>query len=268
MNESVYGEWLYLDEAAPAPGAWNMAVDDYLFRTLTSIPRTVLRFYRWKRPTASLGYSQRINKVIDIEYCRLNGIDVVRRMTGGKLVLHDREVTYSITSSDKSLFGSTVLDSYRKISEGLMCGLKRMGLHAYLAEKAPSEYIHGNLPCFSYPSRHEVEVSGRKVIGSAQKREGGKFMQHGSIPLQDDDERLRAVSLLTDEDPSEIRMLPLSQAVGGSVDFSWVVETLKAGIIDFFKVELKPFKLAARELEEIDKILKERYGSEGWTYLR
>jgi len=268
MNEKMHGEWLYLDGGAPAPGAWNMAVDDYMFRMLTPQPRTILRFYRWIRPTVSLGYSQRIHKVVNIDYCRLNGIDVVRRMTGGKLVLHDREVTYSIASSDEGLFGSSVLDSYRKISEGLMCGLRKMGLHPYLAEKAPAKYIHGNLPCFSYPSRHEVEISSRKVIGSAQKREGGKFVQHGSIPLVDDDERLRAVSLPADGGPNEIRMASLSHELGNPVDFSWAVDKFKDGIREDFKINLKPWTLSPLENEAIDSILKERYGSEKWTCLR
>jgi len=268
MTEKAQGEWLYLDDGTPAPSAWNMAVDDYMFRTLTPQPRTILRFYRWIRPTVSLGYSQRIHKVVNIDYCSLNGIDVVRRMTGGKLVLHDREVTYSIASSDEDLFGSSVLDSYRKISEGFMCGLRKMGLHAYLAEKAPAKYIHGDLPCFSYPSRHEVEISGRKIIGSAQKREGGKFVQHGSIPLVEDDERLRAVSLPADGDLDEIRMATLSHELGKAVDFSWAVDKFKDGIREYFKINLKSWTLSPLEKEEIDTILKERYGSEKWTYLR
>lgn len=268
MKQKACRDWLCIDESASGTGSWNMAVDDYMFRTLTAQPRTVLRFYRWKRPTVSLGHSQRIHKVVNIDYCRLHGIDIVRRATGGKLVLHDREVTYSIASSDEDLFGSNVMDSYRRISEGLMCGLQKMGLQADLAEQAPVAYIRGNLPCFSYPSRHEVEVFGMKVIGSAQKREGGRFVQHGSIPLENDDERLAAVSLLNDAGADEIRMTSLSQALGKSVGFSWVVDKLKAGLSDYFQIGLRPWTLNPRELEEIDRIRQQRYGSEKWTHLR
>ena len=156
---------MYIQEKAK-PGSWNMAVDDYLFRSLEDFPRTVLSFYQWIRPTASLGYSQKVKDVADLDFCRDHGVDVVRRITGGKLVLHFNEVTYSLCSSDTDLFSSTLAESYRRISEALVRGLERMGLRPTLADAPPQEYSRGNLPCFSYPARNEVEVQGKKIIGS------------------------------------------------------------------------------------------------------
>jgi lipoyl(octanoyl) transferase len=93
--------WSLIVEPKPLPGSRNMAVDEHLFRLAMAEPRTFLRFYQWQRPTASLGYSQDPDKVVDLDFCRRNGVDVVRRMTGGKLVLHHREVTYAVASSDR-----------------------------------------------------------------------------------------------------------------------------------------------------------------------
>jgi len=258
-------EWSLIRETDPHPGSWNMAVDDFLFRSLSDEPQTFLRFYRWKRPTASLGYSQDIRKVLDVEYCQKHGIDIVRRMTGGKLVLHSREVTYSLCSSDSGTFTSTIADSYRLVSQALMRGLEKMGLRPCLADAPPVSYVRGNLPCFSYPARDEIEVDGKKIIGSAQKRTGSKFIQHGSIPLKEDDRLLETISLL-EKNKGEVRMASLSQALGRQVRFDRAVECLTSGISEFFNVELAPKEFNAEERKLISEIEKERYASKDWTF--
>jgi lipoate-protein ligase A len=258
-------EWNLILEKNPHSGSWNMAVDDFLFRSLSDEPQTFLRFYRWKRPTASLGYSQDIRKVLDVEYCQKHGIDIVRRMTGGKLVLHSREVTYSLCSSDSGTFTSTLADSYRLVSQALMRGLEKMGLRPCLADAPPLSYVRGNLPCFSYPARDEIEIDGKKIIGSAQKRTGLKFIQHGSIPLEEDDRLLETISLL-EKNKGEVRMASLSQALGRQVRFDRAVECLTSGISEFFNVELAPKEFNAGERKLISEIEKERYASKDWTF--
>jgi lipoate-protein ligase A len=258
-------EWILILDKKPLAGSLNMAVDDFLFQSLNSEPQTYLRFYGWKRPTVSLGYSQDIRKVVDVEYCQKNGIDIVRRMTGGKLVLHHKEVTYSLCSSDKETFTSTLADSYRLISQALMRGFEKMGVKSYLADAPPNSYVRGNLPCFSYPARNEIEVEGKKIVGSAQKRAGSKFIQHGSIPLEDEEGFLGPVSFLKKED-SKGRMISLSQALGKKVSFDWAVERLTLGISEFFKINLEPKIFDAEEKKLILKIQKERYTNKDWTY--
>ena len=264
-KERNVNEWKLIVDKKPLSGSLNMAVDDCIFRSLSSEPQTFLRFYRWERPTVSLGYSQNIKKVVDVEYCKKQGIDIVRRMTGGKLVLHHKEVTYSLCSSDRETFTSKLLGSYRLISQALMQGFEKMGLKPCLADDPPSSYARGNLPCFSYPARNEIEVEGKKIVGSAQKRAGSKFIQHGSIPLEEDEGFLGPVSFLKRED-SKWRMISLSQALGKKVSFDWAVEHLAFGISEFFKINFKPKVFDAEEKEAISKIQKERYGNKDWTY--
>jgi lipoate-protein ligase A len=264
-RENNEKEWKLVVDKKPLSGSLNMAVDDFLFRSLSSELQTYLRFYGWEGPTVSLGYSQDIWKVVDVEYCQKNGIDIVRRMTGGKLVLHHKEVTYSLCSSDKGTFTSTLTDSYRLISQALMRGFEKMGLNSYLADAPPNSYVRGNLPCFSYPARNEIEVEGKKIVGSAQKRAGSKFIQHGSIPLEEDEGFLGLVSFLKKED-SKARMISLSQALGKKVSFDWAVERLTSGISEFFKISFKPKIFDAEEKEAISKLQKERYANKDWTY--
>jgi len=259
--------WNLIVDNNPLKGSMNMAVDDYLFRTLDEESQTFLRFYTWEKPTVSLGYSQRIFKVADVEYCKKNGIDIVRRMTGGKLVLHHKEVTYSLCSSDNKTFSINVAESYKLISQALMRGLEKMGLKPYLADSPPDFYAKGNLPCFSYPARDEIEVLGKKIVGSAQKRVGPRFIQHGSIPLVEDGGLLKSISFL-DGRESEIRFISLSQALGKKVSFDWAVNHLKEGFAEFFGIVLKPKIFSEKEMQAILKIQKDRYESEAWTFLR
>lgn len=241
-----------------------MAVDDFLFHSLGGLPQTFLRFYTWKRPTASLGYSQKADKVVDLNFCKQNKIDIVRRMTGGKLVLHHKEVTYSICSSDQRTFPAAVMDSYRLISEALIRGLEKMGLQARLADSPPAAYARGSLPCFSSAARHEIEIRGKKIVGSAQKRIGHRFIQHGSIPLEKEDELLKSVALL--RDGGGIRMISLSQALGRPVNFDWAVGYFLSGLAEYFGAgfELKTF--SPQETESISSLEKGKYANPAWTF--
>ena len=258
-------EWFLLVDDVPLKGSLNMAIDEHLLNSLTGEPRTFLRFYQWQRPTASLGYSQRAENALDLEFCRANGIDIVRRMTGGKMVLHHREITYSIASSDQELFTATLGGSYKLISQALMKGLEKMGLRPSPADKAPSFYARGNLPCFSHPAQDEIEVAGKKIIGSAQKRTGKKFLQHGSIPLRDDSALLKSVALLGTS-PDEIHMTSLSLALGRDVDFHWAVNHLVAGFLDFFGVGLKPLTFTRADWDKIHGLQKNKYESKAWIF--
>ena len=265
INRPHRKEWILVLDEKPLPGSWNMAVDDFLFQSLGDDPQTYLRFYSWERPTASLGYSQDSQRVVNVEYCQKNGIDVVRRMTGGKFVLHHREVTYSLCSSDSRRFTSTLMDSYKLISEALMLGFEKMGLKPCLADAPPDSYVKGNLPCFSYPARDEIEIQGKKIVGSAQKRTGLKFIQHGSIPLEEDKELLNSV-LALGKNESQVRMISLSQALGKKILFNWAVERLISGISEFFRVDLIPKVFNAKEKKLISRIQKERYANNDWTF--
>jgi lipoyl(octanoyl) transferase len=244
-----------------------MAVDEFLFTRASKEGRTSLRFYQWIRPTASLGYAQDAARAADLDFCRANGIDVVRRMTGGKVVLHHRELTYSLASSDTETFTSTLRESYKLISLALVAGLERMGLAGRLAPQSPPAYVKKMMPCFAFPARDEIEIGGRKIVGSAQKRTGASFIQHGSVPLEKDEDLLRAVAKSEGEDQG-IRMTCLSEALGRPVPFDWAASRFAEGFAGHFGVFLEPLALSEDEDREISRIESERYGSDAWTLRR
>jgi lipoyl(octanoyl) transferase len=248
----------------PLRGSLNMAVDGYLFASLGDAPRTILRFYQWERPTASLGAGQTAARVVDPEFCRAHGIDIVRRITGGKLVLHHREVTYAVTSNDAATFTDTLGGSYKRISQALVRGLEGMGLKAALADKAPPFYAKGTMPCFSLPAQDEIEVGGLKIVGSAQKRIAGRFLQHGSIPLAHDEELLRSVSLYKGE--GGIRMTSLGRELGRQVDFEWAAGKLLAGFEEYLGLALRPLELDAADWDAIAALEAAKYAHPAWTF--
>jgi lipoate-protein ligase A len=179
--------WRFID-SGPAAASRNMALDEELFReAISPIALPVLRFYTWSPAAVSLGRFQDQERAVNAGACRRRGIDIVRRITGGRAVLHCDELTYSIIArSDSDLFPNDILGTYKVIAAGLLAGLRELGIaaemvsrsgrHAGMVKSSPQEPA-----CFSSPSWYEILVKGRKIIGSAQRRVGGAFLQHGSI---------------------------------------------------------------------------------------
>jgi lipoate-protein ligase A len=256
--------WRLIIDSQPLPGFRNMAIDEYL---LLSLPeeKTVVRFYRWEKPTASLGRGQKVARVLDLEACRRLGVDVVRRPTGGKLVLHHQEVTYSICSSDTAIFTDTLAGSYRLISLGLIEGLKLVGLAAVLAPYTEATYSRSVWPCFARPAQNEVVVAGKKIIGSAQRRLGTRFLQHGSIPLAPQSEWLRKISRL--EDASlPLEMISVEEALGQPMTFELMVPLLVEGLKRFFQIEWEISQLTESEAKEVENLERLRYANPAWTF--
>ena len=180
-------------------GAWNMAVDEAVLESVIagSSPPT-LRFYTWDPPCLSLGYNQRAAESCDMEAVRSRGYTMVRRRTGGRAVLHDDELTYSVIADSLLFGGGAVLDVYMMISSALADGLKSFGSAADLVPAYSDRGKEKTAACFDVPSSFEVAWKGRKIIGSAQFRSGRHFLQHGSILMSADIDALLKVCALPD----------------------------------------------------------------------
>ena len=175
-----------------------MAVDEAVFREgiRRKAPPT-LRFYGWRVPALSIGYFQDSEKEVDIEACRKFGVEIVRRPTGGKAVLHEQELTYAvIAGADSPLFPPDILDNLSRDQRLHRRGSGRIGIRAEMeadGRRAPDGTLRSS--CFSFPSRYELLVGGRKICGSAQMRSRGVFLQHGSLLMAFDPLRTCAVML-------------------------------------------------------------------------
>lgn len=233
----------YLHRDGPRAGTWNMALDFWLWKTHGPGRPPVVRFFRWCRPTVSLGHSQTPEAVVDPEACARLGVDVVRRPTGGGAVLHHHEITYSVVATPAQLGVRSPREAYDRISQALLEGLRRLGVaRADVARPVgPARRVADF--CFAETAHYEITVAGRKLIGSAQRWGRAAVLQHGSI-LLDFEARLaevfrpglfrpnfttlRAVLGTVPPVPDLIRAL----ATGWALVFGWTWQDLPETLID------------------------------------
>jgi lipoate-protein ligase A len=169
-----------------------MAVDEMLLDGGASRVPFTLRFYSWCRPTVSLGYAQPWQEGFDAELASRLGVDLVRRPTGGRAVLHHDELTYSLVGpAESGPLAGGIVETYRLLGEGLSRGLRRLGADVEIVRPVGRESRRGRTgACFSSRSRYELTHAERKLVGSAQRRAGGRALQHGSMPIGTPDQRL------------------------------------------------------------------------------
>jgi len=266
-SASTFDVWRLLVDA-PAGGARNMAVDEVLLDGVAAgtTPPT-LRFYEWTPPCLSLGYFQPFD-VVDLDGCRALGVEVVRRPTGGRAILHDRELTYSV-ALPASVLGHDggVLPSYYRLSLALQDGLRRLGVPATLAPEsaANGSGIHGPV-CFDRPSAHEILVHGRKLVGSAQMRRGGGLLQHGSILIEPRLDNLMACLRL----PEGAGSPGIEDGVAGLAELGVTRPAqIAAAIADAFAacfgVGLVEAPLRPEEENAVRALARSKYRSAAWT---
>jgi len=246
--------------------SFNMALDEAiseLVRARKSPP--TLRLYRWKKPSVSIGCFQKIGEV-DMEYCEQRGYPVVRRLTGGRAVLHNRELTYSISAvNGDGPFQGTLHDIYRLISKGLSDALVQCGVNAEISLEKKRNLIR-NPSCFKTVSYGEISLNGKKIIGSAQKRYSDGFIQHGSILFEYDPlENSRVLSAKEDESPEHdgpVRCLP------GSITIEMLLEALRNAFEGRLGVRIITDQPGTHELRRAEKLRKERYENPDWIFRR
>jgi lipoyl(octanoyl) transferase len=168
-------------------GTLNMITDRAILMACNEgkVPAT-LRLYGWQRPTLSIGYSQEISQYIDMESCERNNIPVVRRFTGGRALLHQHEMTYSVIAPiPHPAFPGSLRGSFERISQAILESLRIGGIEdATVAGKNNSRDVSSRSPaCFSMANHCEIVVRGKKLVGSAQRRLRSAFLQHGSVIL-------------------------------------------------------------------------------------
>lgn len=251
---------------------FNMAVDEAISKSVAEgLSYPTLRFYLWEPATLSLGYFQRYEKEIDENFCHTNNISLVRRITGGRAVLHDDEITYSVSiPSNDPLYEKNLIESYKLIAEALAEGLKILNLNpSFCYKKLPAE--HSSAVCFDAPSIYEITIEGKKIIGSAQKRFQNSFLQHGSIPFSIDVDKLfNCFKFENSQLKERLKNSFLSKATAINLESKkpvFVNEAIEAIIegfrrilnIDFLKDEISEY-----EKKIINENLYEKYKSMQW----
>jgi lipoate-protein ligase A len=262
--------WRLLYSAA-ATGAENMALDEALMTRARESGEWILRVYSWSRPTVSFGRNQTALGGYDMARLAASNVDVVRRPTGGRAILHHREITYSVTAPVEN--AGDLRESYGRINRLLLAALRALGVDAAVAGSVEARRTGGNpvpeqpglLPCFHHPSPGEIMAGGRKLAGSAQWRCNGALLQHGSILV--DDDQMQLASFLIEAGPPVPRPATLRAALGRAPNEQELAHALFEAVRhheDPGAVELFTDSI----LEKHTRALCCRYLDPAWTWRR
>ncbi|GAB3071773.1 biotin/lipoate A/B protein ligase family protein [Salinicoccus sesuvii] len=270
--------WAYI-ESGKNDAAYNMALDELLMEKVRSgtIPAAI-RLYEWKTPTLSIGYFQKMKKEIDIDRVNEYGYELVRRATGGRGVLHDKELTYSVVLPETYPgMPESVTESYRIISQGLLEGFRNLGLDAHFSiprtkeEKKELTNIRSSV-CFDTPSWYELVVEGRKIAGSAQTRQSGIIMQHGSILLDVDVDHLFDMFTYANErfknkmkEAFKEKAVAINQISSKEFSVEALYPAFKKGFEKGLDIVTEPYILTKDDEVRLLEI-KRKYESNEWNY--
>lgn len=269
-------KWRIITHGKLSP-AENMAIDESILINVSqgkSLP--VLRFYDWEPASVSGGFNQDVEKEINLKKVQEYGFGFVRRPTGGRMVLHRDEVTYSVISDLSGFLSGNITETYSKISEAIAAGLVALGINAEFERNTLSvehQRQQGN-PCFGSASKYEIKCNNKKLVGSAQVRKENTLLQHGSILLNYNQELMaELIPGLSESEISRLKKIltkktvAVNQLIEKQVDFSEAVEKIISGFqttwneIDFFVDNLT---LNEQKVAEDLKIYK--YDTDAWNY--
>ncbi len=242
-----------------------MAIDEVLSQlTVPRDQKPVLRVYGWNPFAISLGYNQNENE-LDLERCKQDHIDVVRRPTGGRAVFHAEELTYSIMLPKSSeFFKMDTLTVYNLISEALVEGLKLIGVRAQLVKRkaAPPDSMESTIPCFSSAAKYEIAYQGRKLVGSAQRRYPNSILQHGSIlvgtaHLKLGDYLSPKSQVKIDEFSKNLakKTISISQILSTRINYDKIIWGIKNGFQNMYHIQFLEGQLTSQEIHEAQKLI-------------
>jgi lipoate-protein ligase A len=239
--------------------ATNMSIDESIMVSVGQgrVPPTI-RLYGWLPPAVSIGYFQGLEEEVDLAMCEKYGIDYIRRITGGGAVFHEHEVTYSLSIPESSLLiPSNVLESYKVICQGIVRGLEELNVKSRFAPL------------------NDIIVNDKKISGSAQTRRSRTILQHGTVLMDTDVDKMFSIlkvpsEKIKDKLISDVkqRVTSLNSALERDVDFNEVCNALAKGFEKALDIELEEGEITEAELALADDIKKDRYTSSEWNYRR
>ncbi len=237
-----------------------MAVDEAIvIACREGVVPTTIRFYTWDPPCISIGYFQKIDRILNQPQSGNSNLSVVRRITGGRAVIHGNDLSYSVVcNTNNKIFPNNLKGTYDLISDSFNNGLGQLGLHPDTEDcnnPLDSEYQHSTL-CFDSTLRHETSFNGKKLIGSAQRRWPDIFLQHGSVILDG----------ISGENGAN--STSLNEILIDECDIKEIINTLSAGFCKVLDINLIDTALTTYEINLTEKLLKEKYLLPSWNNKR
>ncbi len=255
-------QWRYIN-SGKGDAAYNMAIDEAIALSVIegSSPPT-LRIYQWSSEAISIGAFQDYND-IDLEYCKIEGIPIVRRPTGGRAILHGNEITYSFSARCEGPFKGGLMESFRLIGMAFLNAFRHLGIPVEMRGRPNRGKALIKSPlCFNSVSLGEISYDGKKLIGSAQRRWRNGFLQQGAIPLSVDYNRAaRVFGLKYSISDSFAELLKINS----SLCIEEIESAIVRGFEEVFDVPLQTGLLSYLETETAQSLLGQKYLSPHWT---
>ncbi len=224
-------KWLLWQDGAGTP-FYNMAADEMLLKKSAACGIPILRFYSWDRASVSIGYVQKFSAAPS------NAYTVVRRFTGGGVVFHEADLTYTVAvPASHAINRMDRLESYNFIHAFIMNAFSKYGMKAESAEKSPEKIDRSTMQCFTTPTRYDILSSGRKIAGSAQRRTRDGLLHQGSI-------------------------------IPGEVSKDGLIAEIRAAFRNDAGIEFEIFEASADFMAEIRNLADSKYASFEWNHLR
>jgi len=251
-----------------------MAVDEAILESTSrgdSLP--TLRLYAWTPPCLSLGHAQPYADV-DLSRLRAHGWDLVRRVTGGRAILHTDELTYSIAGpADNPILAGSVLESYNRIAQALLRAVRDLSLPVEMKEGKADADGNPNPVCFEVPSTYEITAAGgKKLIGSAQARRKDGVLQHGSLPLTGDLTRITDALVFSDEAARReaaqrllARAATVESVLGRAVAWDEAAHSMVRAFEALLGIRFERGELSQKEISRAEELVREKYGHASWT---
>jgi lipoate---protein ligase len=233
--------------------AFNMAFDEAALTLQTDVNAPLLRLYGWQPPAVTFGYGQDWDTVVDHDACARQGVDIVRRLTGGGAVFHEHEITYSLIAP-ATFMGDDITESFRNVSSALIAGLRRLGLEAVFAPI------------------NDVLVNDKKINGNAQVRRRGLVLQHGTILMRADREKMYSLLRVPDGKwkPKRLaraadRVTDLETELKHTVTFEQATAALADGFTEWLDAPPDPFQPNGEFNNCVKFLANEKYSTIMWN---
>ena len=247
MSSTIKYDKIRTLETGFNPAATNMAIDEALMETVGEVP--ILRIYGWLPAAVSIGYFQSMNEEVNFAKCREIGVDVVRRLTGGGAVLHECELTYSFISRE---YPKNIMESYRWICDAIVMSINRLGFDA------------------NFVPLNDIVIAGKKVSGNAQTRRNGVLLQHGTILLGVDVNKMFSVLKVPSEKLRDKIIKDAKERVTSlaGTTFDDMATSLKTSFAAKFESKLITDALCPTEISRARWLAERKYSSKEWNLRR
>jgi lipoate-protein ligase A len=267
----VSSSYRFLDTGVNS-AALNMAIDEAIlsFHLRGEAPPT-LRVFAWERPAVSLGRFQDVEHEMLIEDCAVRGVDLVRRPTGGRAVLHVDEFTYSMTISTPYGIPSGVVAAYSWLAQGIIVALERFGIHSEVSTNRVSK--QQTAACFAFSTQADLTSNGRKLVGSAQVWKENAVLQQGTVPLEERGPLLFSLLKYPTEEERQTALSTYREATASVRTFApgatWqeVRDAFVHGFSVALSVPFEPMPLSEGERHLAAELAATKYAHLDWKHL-